>query len=60
MKNVYFMTIWYILGQFGKIYGRLVYSVVIWYIFPHFGMFRSRKIWQPWLMVRSQSRKAYR
>jgi hypothetical protein len=29
----YFMTIWYILRPFGKIYGRLVPFVVIWYIF---------------------------
>jgi hypothetical protein len=52
MKNVcifydhleYSTAIWYNLGPFGILCGRLVY-------FPHFGMFGPRKIWQPCLAV---------
>jgi hypothetical protein len=37
----YFTTIWYILWQFGIVYGNLVH-------FSRFGMFGPGEIWQPW------------
>jgi hypothetical protein len=36
----YFKAIWYNLGPFGIVCGRLVYLL-------RFGMFGTRKIWQP-------------
>jgi hypothetical protein len=41
----YFITIWNILRSFGN-------CVVVWYILSLFWYSVSRKIWQPWNMVR--------
>jgi hypothetical protein len=41
----YITAVWDIFGPIGNL-------VTIWYIFPQFGI-ASRKIWQPWLLIRA-------
>jgi hypothetical protein len=43
----YFVTIWYILRQFGIFYDNFVYFKAFWYRLWSFGMLGTRKIWQP-------------